>query len=383
MIRTLTARTTELDDVESAVSEILEQLDLKKNLLRSSAGILTCYVDALETGLARALCDRLPFDVAGIDTMASATSRGGGQMLLSLSVLTSDEASFSVGISGSLLDEYEKPLTEFYERTSSMLPDRPSLMISFAPLPGTVSPDFMVRHLDAVSGGVPMFGPSPSDFGTFFRKPLVIFNGEGRRDSFAAVLVSGNINPKFTLSSIPGNKIMKRRAIVTASKANVLKEVNGIPVLEYMKSLGLERNGQIAGVQTIPLVVDFNDGTPPGVYAIYAQTPEGHVVLGGAVPVNSTIGIGTLDDKDVMETIARFEDAVTEEDHDFLMVISCAVRNFALGWDNMAEIDHFRSRLGEAPFLFTYAGGEICPVQGADGGLLNRFHNTALAGCTF
>jgi hypothetical protein len=33
------------------------------------------------------------------------------------------------------------------------------------------------------------------------------------------------------------------------------------------------------------------------------------------------------------------------------------------------------------PFLFAYAGGEICPLYTQNGRLVNRFHNMTAIGC--
>ncbi|MDR1731594.1 MAG: FIST C-terminal domain-containing protein [Synergistaceae bacterium] len=384
MIKVLTACTEELDDLTSSVELLLERLDLEHSLLKNSVGLLACCADSVTTGLVSALAARLPFDLVGVNTLGSATPGGGGQLVLSLAVLTSDDVSFSAGLSDSLEGGYEKGLRDLYDRVAGPLPEKAALMLSFVPvLKGKVPLDLLVKHLDAISGNIPIFGMLPSDFTAFFRKPLVIYNDQVREDSFAMVLVSGNIKPRFRVSSIPENKIMKRKAIVTASEANILKEVNGIAVIEYMKSLGLVREGKISGTQTIPLIVDCNDGTPPAVYAIYGQTPEGYAVLGGTAPVNSTIGIGTIDADDVLESAERLVETTLNERRDFLLVGSCVVRNFALKWKNRAELDLFRSGLGENPFLFAYTGGEICPVRDSDGRLVNRFHNLALTTCAF
>ena len=48
MIKTLTAQTHEIDDVELAVSEILEQLNVGEKLLKNTVGILTCYTEFID-----------------------------------------------------------------------------------------------------------------------------------------------------------------------------------------------------------------------------------------------------------------------------------------------------------------------------------------------
>ncbi|MDR1886238.1 MAG: FIST C-terminal domain-containing protein [Synergistaceae bacterium] len=382
MIRTLTAFTEEADDPEIAVSQVLGQLNLEGGLLRNSVGVMSCSLDFMDEGVVAALCERLPFDVVGINTIGSAVSGGGGQIILTLAVLTSDDVSFSAGVSGSILPDYEKSLSDLYEDTVAGLGDSPKLMLVFAPMTHSVASDYFVDILDSISGGVPMFGFVACDFTVSFRRPLVMFNGRTYADAVGVIMMSGDVRPRFTMTSIPGDKMLKRKAVITKSSGNVLMEVNGAPAIEYMKSLGLVKNGGIEGAESIPMIVDYNDGNPPVARVVSLLTPEGYVVLGGAAPVNCTIGIGVLDFDDVVGTASEMADEAGSSDYDFLLVASCMTRNFILGFDCHIEMESVRSRLREdAPFLFTYAGGEICPVKSKDGRFLNRYHNLTLVSC--
>jgi hypothetical protein len=116
------------------------------------------------------------------------------------------------------------------------------------------------------------------------------------------------------------------------------------------------------------------------------QTPEGHVSLGGAAPINSTLGIGSLNADDVMdgtEYVVR-ESLKNSSGCGCLLLYSCIVRNFVLGYDNGAEIEKVQSCGGnEIPYLFAYSGGEICPVYTQGGQLVNRFHNMRAVSCIF
>ena len=61
---------------------------------------------------------------------------------------------------------------------------------------------------------------------------------------------------------------------------------------------------------------------------------------------------------------------------------SCALRGFALNLDGTAEIARVEEILGSSvPYLFAYAGGEICPLYAKNGKTLNRFHNVTAIGC--
>jgi hypothetical protein len=381
MIKTLIAQTMEADDPDRAVSEILEQLSIGQNLRDNSVGILTCYLDFIENGIVKAICERLPFDVVGIDTMSSATSRKGGPITLSLAVLTSDDVFFSTGISASLEHEHKDSLRELYERASAKHRDKPSLILSFAPVPQySTAGDYLVEALGAASGGVPIFGMMASDFTTAFRSPLVIFNGEAYKDSMAVILLSGNVKPEFACMAVPENNTLKRKAVVTSSDGNILKEINGSPAIDYIQSIGLVKDNKLVTTQTVSLIVYYDDETEPVARSIFDLTSEGYLILGGVAPEGSVIGIGTLSPSDVVDMLSKMIDSLGV--FDFLLVASCISRNFILGWDNMAEIDLIQSRLGEgSPFLFVYVAGEICPTVAADGTFINRFHNLTLVSC--
>jgi hypothetical protein len=384
MIKTLTAFTTEIDDVGAAVSSLLAQLNIGGNLLTNSVGILVCYRDFVETGVVKAICESLPFNVVGMDTLCGATPMGSDALALSLVVLTSDDVEYSAALSDSLEIELEKPLADMYHRASSGLPQRAVLMLTFLPTLLGVPGDLLVEHLDAVSNRVPMFGSQPSDFSTELRNPLVIYNGEAYKDRVAVVLLSGDIRPTFSLTSLSEKKVLHRRAIITSSEGNVLKGVNGLPVMEYMKSLGLVRDGHIDGTTTMPLIIDLNDGAPPLVRVILSQTADGHVIMGGRAPENSTLGVGAIDVEDVLGTVEDLVSGSRVRGADFVMIISCATRNFVLGLDNMAEIRRLQASIDvNVPYLFFYSGGEICPILSGEGKMVNRFHNVTMISCAF
>ena len=68
MIKSFVATTREVDDVQAAVAEITAALDLEKNLLKNSLGVISCFSDFEETGVLKAICDSLPFDCIGSTT---------------------------------------------------------------------------------------------------------------------------------------------------------------------------------------------------------------------------------------------------------------------------------------------------------------------------
>ena len=157
MLKALTAYTDEIDDVEAAVSKILEQVR-EEDLLGNSVGLLTCNSDFIESGVVKALCSALPFEVVGSTTLGNSVPGTAGTMLLTLLVLTGDDVSFAVGLTEAFSSEDANLLHTAYQVARAKMERPHSLMLSFAPLLVNAGGDFYVNTFSAVSGGVLDFG---------------------------------------------------------------------------------------------------------------------------------------------------------------------------------------------------------------------------------
>jgi hypothetical protein len=386
----MAVHTGEIDDIDAAVSEIMEQLKLKGDLLEKSLGIVTCYSDFIESGVVGALCEALPFEVVGCTTLSNAVPGSSGNMLLTLIVLTGDDVSFETGLTEPISSENEDSLCEAYKAAEAKLGCQPSLMLSFVPLLMNVSSDFYVDTFTRISGGVPNFGMLAVDHNSDYHESQVICNGMAYADRYAFVLVSGSITPRFFKSSVFPGKVYIEKGTVTASKGNHLQTVNGKPVTDFLQSLGLRKDtdGTIIGINSFPLIVDYNDGTVPVLRAVYAQTPEGYAVCGGDVPVGATLSVGFLDEKEVIATaVATLESVIASGEFNCAIICSCIGRYFYLGYNPAKELDEVRRFLDGTgvPYLFSYSGGELCPVYSKEGSaksMTNRNHNDTLVVCT-
>jgi hypothetical protein len=199
------------------------------------------------------------------------------------------------------------------------------------------------------------------------------------------ILISGDIKPSFSVASMVETKIMRQKAIITKSRDNILMEVNNMSVIDYMRSIGLASSGRIEGLNTIPFTIDFNDGGKPVVRAIFSMTPEGYAVCGGSMPINTTLGIGSIDHDDVISTTKESMKKLSlETKNNGLFIFSCVSRNMALGFDISAEMNTVQNIIGDkAPYFMSYSGGEICPIYTGAGKLINRFHNDTIITCLF
>ncbi|MDR2198401.1 MAG: FIST C-terminal domain-containing protein [Deltaproteobacteria bacterium] len=386
MIKTLLANTVEVDDIDIALQDILTQLNLGKNLRKNSLGIIHCRDDFIESGVVRAICDRLPFPVLGMNTILNSSSLGLlDNTLLTVSVLTSDSVNFAVGLSDPLTEGRATPLSKMYVEAENLLPRRPVFMFLYCGVYDySALGEHVLKHLDDFSDGVPVFGSLPADYSVELRSPKIIYNGIAYSDRAAVVLVEGRITPVFSVRNVPLWRGIQRRAVVTSSSGNVIREVNGLPVIEFLESLGLCWYGQITGHNIIPIFVDRNDGNPPVVRVVHSQTRDDHILLTGDVPEGSTLGFGALDEREVISAVASLGVSMKKLYSDVFFVYSCISRNLALGLDYMAEMERFNTVAErKLPYVFSYSSGEFCPTLEADGSLVNRYHNMSLTSLAF
>lgn len=386
MIKTLTAHTSEIDNAEAAVAEILGQLDIENNLMENSVGIISCHSEFIDAGIVDNLCKKLPFDVVGATTLGTAVHGGIAQILLTVTVITSDTLSFAAASTKPLRpDTYKDVLADAYNEAAKKLPGKPSLILTFAPLLFDIAGDYLVEAFDAITGGIPIFGTLAVDHTVDYSTAGTFYRGKANKDTLSMILIYGDIDPVFSIASVSDEKILGQKAIITESDGNILKGVNGMSVLKYLQSIGLAPNGKVEGLNAIPFIIDYNDGTKPVTRAIFAITPEGHAVCGGVMPVNATLGIGYIDHDDVLSTTKNSIDKILEQNkNNGLLVFSCIVRNLVLGFDVLAEMEEVDKNIHEKiPFFMAYSGGEICPVYDEKGSPVNRFHNDTIISCLF
>jgi hypothetical protein len=384
MIHVLNAHTYEPDDVESAVADVLEQLDLENRLLKNSVGIMLCYSDFIETGTAKAICDALPFDVIGGTTSNAAVPGAMGDIMLSLSVLTSDDVAFAAGVSRPISGDAGDAVHELYARLIAGAVSKPSLLFTIAPVIYDVSGDDIVEAIDNASGGTPLFGALAFTHLPDFSGIRTWFNGESHQDALTMIAVLGDAAPKFSVTSIPDDRVAHKTALITSAVKNRIMTINGTPPLQYLESVSLAQNGNIAGISSIPFVITLSDGSQV-VRSAYMLTPEGDLLSYGDTPEGSTIGFARCDARFVAEstrdTLSRF---LADSRAQNVLLFSCAARRWTLGTKTDAEMKEIAALMdGAYNYQFAYSGGEICPVRNATGKLVNRFHNSTLITCLF
>ncbi|MDR0376387.1 MAG: FIST C-terminal domain-containing protein [Spirochaetaceae bacterium] len=385
MIKTMTAFTFEVDDPAVAAAEITGQINMR-SLRKSSLGILTCYTDFIDSGVVRAVCAALPFDVIGITTGGTAVPGAAGELMFGLMVLTSDDVDFVTG-TAPIGDKknIDGPIRRACREAWAKHPGAPALMIPFVPYINDLSGEVIALSLDKAAEGVPLFGSLAIDSSADYSLNRTIYNGEPGDNRVVFALLYGDVHPSFFVSSVSEDKIQKQRGVITKSKENILMEVNNMPVLDYLQSIGIHRSGGAWAVSLFPFVINYNDGTKPVVRSLYLLTKEGYAACGGNMPENATLSVGSIDYADIVRTTSETLNDILKKQNSggsCLLMFSCLTRYFALEAHASAEMDTIQNTLADSlDYIFSYSGGEICPAYIENGSLVNRFYNCTFIAC--
>ncbi len=382
MLKMLTAYTLEMDDPEYALEEIEQQLQCEKNLLAHSAGVLICHPDFIDAGVAQHIAKSLPFEVIGGTSLSNLTTGGDEPLMLSLSVYTSDEISFStlsvpdLSVPGAMESAY---------RSVARPGEQPALLFTFFPLLMTMGAEQMVLDLDKVAGGAPIFGTVVIDHTPTYSKCFTLLGGEVSQGALRSLLFWGDLQPAFCVSQMSGKYIQKQRAIITKSQGSVLMEVNDVPLTEYLETIGVTRGKATEALGAVPFLVDFGDGTQPVARGIHTVTPEGYALCGGLMPENATLAIGSVEFEDVLRmTRETIQAALDKGKRQGFLMFPCASHFLVLGADITPQRDILKALTPDSlPYQLCYSGGEVCPVYDKDGKLHNRFHSYSFIACIF
>ncbi|MDR1486801.1 MAG: hypothetical protein LBT62_02230 [Deltaproteobacteria bacterium] len=386
MIKALFAQTNEVDEVDIAIIDIMEQLKLDSNLLTNSIGIIFCNIDSLAPSTLNALCKRFPFDVTGFNSPISLSSAlTADHSFLTVAVLTSDDVVFSCGLSKSLSNETREPMFELYDRLAGQLNNPPRLAFLFGPTQNIIPANHVLKDLVEAAGECPVFGGAAIDYFTEAQKPFVIYNGQTYEDRASVILFDGDINPKFSFFPIVEKRGLKNRAIINEVEGKVIKQINAMPALDYFDQLGLAVSGRLDIAKPIPLFIADASAMAATPAVIVGQTPEGHIICSFEIEKNSFLGLGIFEESQVLATINELVEELKWEKFDFCWVVSCITRNFALGLNHLAEFDAIRKGLGDMlPFVVAYSGGEACPTSKRNEPLApSSFNILSLACCRF
>ncbi|MDR2210885.1 MAG: FIST C-terminal domain-containing protein [Spirochaetaceae bacterium] len=389
MIRVFTAHTGEIDNVEKALADILRQIEPRR-LLAYSLGILYYHPDFSGTGIMERLYQALGFSVVGGTTSITTVPGSTDFICLTITVITSDDCMFTALASEPLREDPFQPLEKMCRTILAEKPGgmaKPGLFYIITPYLQKITGDDYVAALDVVSGGVPIFGLTAFTDDVECKNVRTCFNGVEYEDAFILAAFWGNINPRFFLSTIPEERMLSYRAVITDSYKNRVRRINGIPALEYLETSGLSKDGKLLGIASFPIVLYPGNGSRL-IRTIY-KADAGELLCSGAMPVHASLGISFCDRDFVMASAKKTAQecvgslgAGPEAPGSIALVSSCAARSWTLGTDFFSEIRELTAEFKDTlPYHFVYSIGEFCPIRDKNKELSNCFLNYSLCIC--
>jgi hypothetical protein len=389
MIRSIGLHTYELDDTDVAVAEINAGLE-GFPLMENTVGVIMCDPDYLYSGVYEAVCEALPFPVAGVTTTTQAVNRAVDMLILTVFVMTSDDVFFSPGMTDDVASDNDAltPTRASFEEAVKALPTGPKLILVFPPQLDKNAGDSYVEAFTELCPGVPLFGTIAVNDAMDAQAFFTLCNGAMSITRMSFILISGNINPRFMISTISDRNKMQFSGEVTKSQNNIVQEINGIPAYDYFANIGLAKDGKLSeGFRFIPILVDFKkrddyDGVP--IVRVIVNVDENGSAIGrGNIYQNSIFTITTPTMDDILKSSTEFVEKVKAmPDRQATLIFSCVIRRMTLGATPLAEATMVEEKLSDGPpFTFAYAGGEICPTSVRDGEVVNRFHNYSIIAC--
>ena len=389
MIKLFSAFTEEIDDVVFAVNDILNQLDIVNSLKKNSVGILHCYHEFIDSGVVEALSGKLPFDIIGITVPYICVPGRASSMGLMLNVLTDDEAEFVTGISkpldkggGNLSQAVEEMCGEIKAKNN----EKPVMIMAYAPFLHVlnINADEFVDDISKAFPNTPVFGGFSFSEEIDFSKCFVLYNGKSYENTACVITISGDVSPSFLTIAVPEQNILGELATATKSTGNILHEINGMSVVDYVISIGLiDNKDDLEKIYSTPIIAMLEDGSKI-VRVCIGGDGQGGAVMGGHVPVGAKIGFTILELNDTISTSGEIAKKTVEIlDGRSVIVYTCMARlEFLSANQRELEAKSICDIIdGSADYYLAYTGGEIFPYLLPNNEYVNHLQNFSIVVC--
>jgi hypothetical protein len=380
----LSAFTSEIDDEKIAVGDILSQLKIDENLLADSIGIITCNSEFVETGVLKAVCSALPFSTVGFETAASGTAVEFGQLIMAVSVITSDDSEFVASISDKIEGD-EENISDFCREFSKNFTEEAKIILAFCPYNSEITtiPETIFNIINDAYSGVPIFGGVAATVNDDIKNAKVIFNGDAFDDRFVISAFCGKIEPKFVVRDIPMNKVVQEKGLLTKASGNVISRINNINFYDYLLDLGFSDSLLKEHFSILPYWFDFNGQKEPIARTVFQISETGDGICSGNIPNGITMSIGMFTAKDVLDTAEKvFGDAYTGEKPNGVFFLSCLGRFIAMETDFGGEMKMLQKSFDGISCHLSYSGGGEYLSKEAEKNEYN-WHNFSIMGFCF
>lgn len=399
MIRSTVALTQELDDIPTAVAELVDSTLSDLNIKKNSVGLLLCDSDADHKALIKGIREKIDMPVFGFSSTAIFTgTHGMVDMSATLTTMTSDDVCFSYAVSEPVtLQNVAIEIEKAYRMAKDHLKAEPIMIMAFPPYILGVMLDIYPRELGRVSGGLPVFGGMPSHDernGT-----SAVFCGEtAHSDRLAILLIGGNVRPVFSVKS-ELSVLTDLKRTVTRSVNNQVFTVGDQTFVEFITQLGLNVEQLISGKDratsftAYPILVEMQqnedfDGIPIVRTIHCVDMEDGSATAIGEIPEGSVISMGLLKRQDIersaRNSVTDIKEKMAENEnrgyeYSTFFAVSCVARYYVMASQRELEADILQNELpaGKAMSGF-YSFGEICPTSIKNGHATNAGHNESL-----
>ncbi|MDR0897722.1 MAG: FIST C-terminal domain-containing protein [Oscillospiraceae bacterium] len=395
MIKVATACTTEIDNIEVAVSEITAQLAAQGAMDVHRLGIISCHYEFVLTGVPEALCRALPFPVMGMSTAITginpiapeaAADTADNPLCLSLMVLSGgDDMDFRFE---TVVTEPVKPGMNIDDLIRPVFAgkEKPKLALTFGTGISVLPGDRLVAAVTEHSGGAPLFGAFSVDDSPTYAEDCFVVSSQGVfRDRVGFALLYGDIEPKFYSASISEKNILPNWSVVTAVSGREIQSINNKPVTDFLDSYGISGETLASGGgMSLSLILRDEDDGPYYTRVMMQLTPENTLICAGELKEGTHIRLGWMERNDMLYTAGEVMQTVLSENRGqkaAALIYSCATRSSELGADVLSEVQVVREAMGQAPFMMAYAGGELGPIVYKDGRFSNKFFNQTFIVC--
>ena len=393
MIKSASLFTTEIDDLDLAINQLKAQLSEKLTLMKNTVGIVQCDTEFVDEGIVPMMYEALGIPLVGGTTTSSATNVGVGKFAVSILVLTGNDVDFVVSCTSELKGDYWHEIKRSFEDTaaefSGLQKHTPKLALVFPPINDEIAGDDYIDAIESACGDVPIFGTLFVDdsLGSF-DKSAAIFNGETSRTKMPYVLIYGNVNPKFSIVTVPREEgLVYANAIITKASENIVYEINYKPAVKFFEEVGISKGKNLTnGAAFVPTILIMRNSMERDYFvrAMMKIEKDGSVSFRGRMYEGARIVIGSNAGADVMaESRKGVECIAADKDASAALIFSCIARQLLIFPNALAELDCIKNSFsGHIEFLASYSGGEFAPTSlDSNNAARNRFHNYSLIAC--
>lgn len=394
--------TYEIDDIETAVEELLNKINEDFTFLKNTCAIIFCASDMDQQTFMKHIKNKFPYDIIGCTGISTLDSKEGfHELCITMLVLTADDCDFSVAFSEQITTEnvYEQ-VEKTYQAAKAITSDEIKLLIALPPYNLNIMLDEFTNAFNKAAPGIPVFGGLPSYRGEDDSN-LTLYNNQATSDKLVLLAITGNIKPIFSRQLVKGSTVERKRT-VTSAKSNVVYTVGDQRFTDYMKEVGLPVEKLTDGNSTItfvanPLLLEHVKNKDGENFSFIRtlhkiDLEEGSATAIGQIPEGATVSICSLKREEIAE--AAFEgmhnlsEKMSQNSNDYeystILAVSCIGRYLLMSPNSHIETTNMIKVMPENLNLCGfYSYGEIAPLYSNNKEITNFAHNESLILCAF